>query len=39
MVNRRLRRVIDQMRTVAAKAAELRLTQARQTLPKVYVRA
>jgi hypothetical protein len=33
--DRRMRRIIDQMRIVAAKAAELRLTPARQRPPQV----
>ena len=33
--DRRLRRVINQMRVIAGKAAELRLTQARQPPPQV----
>jgi hypothetical protein len=33
--DRRMRRLIDQMRTVAAKAADIRLAQASQQAPKV----
>jgi len=33
--DRHMRHIINQMRTVSAKAAELRLTQARQTPPQV----